>query len=428
MTEKRYSILNSTPEEVQDYGGKGIKDTRYSGIIFATMTEEKAKLLGDTGAVVAEVPSIKADTDTVAPPVPIVSVPKYTPAELIAITGLEDLRNVTDPPLYGAGINLAIIGTGMLETHEQLLERVVYRENFTTEAMEDRFDHDTGVASIALALAPECGILNMKVIDHNGDGSEESVVLAIEKCIALHEEQSSLAPSVLNLSLGTHDDGNRNTPMRVACRTAIAVGIWVFASSGNSGPYGGTIMSPACERYVFAVGSIMYLPDESSFIVSDFSSRGPTYEGVVKPDAVLFGEDLVMASSANNTATTYKSGTSFTAPFAAGMAVLFLEGVARRAETLVRLGQLESAMFYYVPASEVMDQHLSRICTKPADSSIVKSNVYGEGLPLGSLITQALQPVEGGETLMGVMPLLVVIPMMGMLMKTMTENAVTSKK
>lgn len=418
MTDTRYSIINCSIEQVESVGGRNIQVARFSNIIFAELTEEQAEQLRQAGAIVELVPKIKADT--IAPPEPVVSVPKYTPSELLEIAGLEELRYITDPPLYGQGINLAIVGAGILETHERIQGRVVYRKNYTPDPMNDSFDHDTGVASIAIAIAPQCGILNLKVIGSKGEGTEESVVMAVEECIALHEAQSEHAPSVLNLSLGAQDDGNVNSPMRIACRTAVEVGIWVFASCGNSGPHPYSITSPACEKYVFAIGSANYFPAERTFIVSGFSSRGPTVGGLTKPDAVLFGEDIIMASSASNTATTHKSGTSFTSPFAAGMAVLFLEGVAVKARKMVELGVLEQSMFYYVPVEEVMDQHLLRVCIKPSGIAIGKDHDYGYGLPFGPLITQALRPVSSAGTLMGVLPLVIMVPMMGIAMKTMT--------
>ena len=51
--------------------------------------------------------------------------------------------------------------------------------------MEDGFDHGTGVASIAVAIAPQCGMVNLKVIDNSGNGDEESVVMGIDEAISL---------------------------------------------------------------------------------------------------------------------------------------------------------------------------------------------------------------------------------------------------
>ncbi|GAJ07257.1 unnamed protein product, partial [marine sediment metagenome] len=193
----------------------------------------------------------------------------------------------------------------------------------------DGLDHDTGIASIIVTTVPKCNILDMKVLNSKGYGTEEQVVLAIDDLISMHEAQSEFSPHVINLSLGGSDTGNPNQPMRAICREATERGIFVFASAGNGGPISQTITSPACENSVFAVGSIdPILSDDEivSFAISDFSSRGPTKEGLTKPDSVFFGRDIIMASSASDVATVAKSGTSFSAPFAPGGTVLFLEG------------------------------------------------------------------------------------------------------
>jgi len=429
----RYSIIGATPEQVTGAGGTNVKPMRFSGIVFADMEEASANILRAQGATVAPVNQVGTDLVTthvmpgVETPVPIAAIPTYSPADITKIAGFDELRAITDPPLYGEGINLAVIGTGIRETHEQINGRVVYRKNYTTDTMDDGFDHDTGCAAIAITVAPKCGILNMKVIGSSGQGSEEDVVEAIEDCITLHETGSEFAPSVLNLSLGTSDDGNPNTPLRVACRTAIEVGLWVFAAAGNLGPYHGTITSPASERYVFAVGSSKYLAEQQSFIVSDFSSRGPTLEGYTKPDGVLFGEDVLVASSKSDTATIAKSGTSFAAPFGAGMAVIFLDGINRQARTLVDLGDLPAANFYFVPPATVIDTYFPRICIKPTGIASGKDQEYGWGLPYGPKIMLAVEGGAGLGDMTSILPLMMMIPMMGMMMKTMSGSLVTAK-
>jgi len=412
----RYAIVGATIEDVRDAGGTGIKETRSIGVIFANLTEDQARKLKDQGFIVSVVGEVKA---TVMPPTPIAATPTYTPSNLIAIAGYEELRGVVDPPLYGAGMNLAIVDTGIRETHEQVRGRVVYRKNFTSDPMRDGFDHGTGTASIALSLAPECNILDIKVLDDKGQGTEEELVFALDHLIELRDLGSEYAPHVINLSLGGPDDGNTYNPVRMACREAIRRGVWVFAAAGNGGPGARTIMSPACEQYVFAAGSARYLIDQKTFVVSDFSSRGPTLEGITKPDAVLFGEDMIMASSVSDTDTVYKSGTSFASPFGAGMGLLYLEGVIRRARTLVEMGELPAAEMYYVPPDVMIDQYFPRVCIKPAGALSGKDYEYGYGLPFGPLIAQAVQPkttVDVGSIIMYMLPVMMmgmVIPMMG---------------
>lgn len=411
----RCSITLATIEQVRSAGGTDIKAALKTGLVFATLDKRGIDYLRSLGCMVSPVGKVKA---AVMPPTPVAGAPTYSPEELIYATGLEDLRGMVVPALYGEGFNLAIIDTGIRETHEAIGGRVVYRKNYTPAPMHDNFNHGTGVCSIALATAPSCSILNMKVLDDLGEGTEEGVVLAIDDCIGLQDTQPDIAPSVINISLGVPDDGNPDNVLRVACRAAIENGLWVVAAAGNEGPSPGTIICPACEQYVGAVGSMKY---DSPFIISGFSSRGPTQEGLVKPDAVMFGEDIVMASSKNDTATIAKSGTSFATPFYTGMAILFQEGWKRTIEFTgremwSRTRELEGRTV--VPTIETMlDVYFGQVSVKPEGAPPGKDNAYGNGVILGSLIAQAIQavPVVGISSLITAV---IVVGMLGMMMKS----------
>jgi serine protease AprX len=416
----RYAITGATVDQVRSVGAADIKEARSTGIIFATLTEEQVSRLRSQGCTVSKVGEVKT---AVMPPVPVAGVPTYTPEQLVQIVGLEDLRPLLKPPLYGEGFNLALVDTGVRETHEKISGRVVYSKNYTSDPMRDGFDHGTGTCSIALAVAPRCNILNLKVLDDKGEGTEEEVVLAIDDCISLHDTQSEIAPQVINLSLGSPDDGNPNNILRVACRAAIDKGIWIAAAAGNSGPAPSTIMSPACERYVMAVGSLKYLASEKTFIVSNFSSRGPTLEGLAKPDVVMFGEDIVMASSASDTATIAKSGTSFSTPFVSGFGILYREGTYRLAVATQPIPGISIPVTWGVAVQDIIDKYLPLLCIKPEGVSLGKDNDYGYGLAFGPLVLRALgytaaQAVDISALLLPV----VAIGMMGILMSTMMKG------
>jgi subtilisin family serine protease len=297
-------------------------------------------------------------------------------------------------------------------------------KNYTASPPGDGFNHDTGVAAIIVTVAPRCNLLDMKVLDDRGEGTEEAVVLAIDDIISMREAESEFTPHVINLSLGSDDTGNPNTPLRAICREAIARGIFIFASAGNSGPAAGTIMSPACEKYVFAVGSIDPIATDSqiaSFVISEFSSRGPTKENLVKPDGVFFGRDIMMASSASDSATVAKSGTSFSCPFASGACVLFLEGEKYWG------GRQPPSWWFMVSPTQVpypmtveglVDIFVPLISVKPTNQSGDKDNSYGWGLPYGPLLLKRL----GLSTTASLMTPLLMIPvlgMMGMMVKAM---------
>lgn len=408
----RYSVMGASSSQVKNIGGVDLKEARATGIIFATLTEEQASKLRSQGCTVSKVGGVKAGVmpPVVTPPIPIAAIPTYLPAELGWAIGLEEMRGITDPPLYGEGINVAIIGTGIRETHQRINGRVIYRKNFTTDLMGDGFNHDTGIADIIITMAPLCNVLNIKVLNNKGEGSEENVVLAIDDCISLHDTNPGIAPTVINLSLGSLDDGNPNNSMRVVCRAAIDKGIFIFSSAGNSGPTPYSITCPACEQYVFAVGSCSYEP----FAVSYFSSRGPTIEGLIKPDGVLFGENIVMASSESDTAVIAKSGTSFATPFGSALAVLYHEGALRQAVWRAAVLGVPAAEIYYVPVSRMIDEYLSRISLKPEGVPLGKDYDYGYGLPYGPLALKVLTAAPAVD-ISTIMQPIVGIAMLGML-------------
>lgn len=398
----RYSIISSTLEQVKAAGGTDIKEAPNTKIIFAELSTEQADHLKAQGCLVSVVGSVKAH---IMPPPFIAAIPTYTPGQIVEFSGLEQLRQITRPMLYGGAMNVAIIGSGIRETHQKINGHVIYRKNFTADPMRDGLNHDTGVASIIIAVASRCNLLNLKVLNDAGEGTEEEVILAIDECITLRNTNPRMAPSVINLSLGAPDDGNPNNILRIACRTAIDVGIWVIASAGNGGPNPYSITSPASERYVCAVGSLSVEP----FAVSSFSSRGPTLGGLIKPDTAFFGEDISVASSADDTATIAKSGTSFSTPFVSGLALLYQEAMIKYqgVEFLEDLpGPDYPEITALVSVADMLDKYIGEVCVKPQGSLSGKDNDYGYGLVWGLSvkklfaapamdISTILQPIMG---------------------------------
>ncbi len=426
----RYSVMGATAEQVKMAGGHDVKAAQAIGIIFTELDEAGVSLLKSQGALVKKVGEVKPDVmmPPIAPPLPIPGEEGYSPLVLMSALGFtEEWREILVPPLYGEHFGIAIIDSGIRETHELIGGRVVYAKNFTSSPAGDKFNHGTGVASIVTAVAPQCDIIDIKVIGDEGFGTDEAVVLGIGEVINLKETRSDLFPYVINLSLGKADDGDPYDPLRVACRTAIEKGIFVTAAAGNIGPQRGTIMSPACERYVTAVGSIAYNPPDpqSSFIVSAFSSRGPTKEGLVKPDFVLTGENVLMADSRSDTATTVKSGTSFATPLGAAMIALHGEGAMKRAYRLPEY-QLPGLPVEFIPMApqELLDKWAPLITVKPVGAPRGKDADYGWGIPFGELAAMALtgrSPTAVGGAVVEMIVPLMGIGIMGMMMGNMAK-------
>ncbi len=108
----------------------------------------------------------------------------------------------------------------------------------------------------------------------------------------------------------------------------------VVVSAGNQGPYPGTLDSPATAKSVLTVGASDARLDLGAGLdpdnVWEFSSRGPTIDGRLKPDVMLSGNRLVTGDSdggetGRTCATAEVTGTSFAAPLVAGYAALVRE-------------------------------------------------------------------------------------------------------
>ena len=409
----RYSIIGATVDQVKNAGGRDVKESACTGIIFAELNEAGAARLRSLGARVKKVGEVKPD---ITPPTPIPVEEGYSPLDLMAGIGFTDeFRHIIEPPLYGEGIGIAILDSGIRDTHQLINGRVVYSKNFTASPSGDGFNHGTGVASVVTAVAPRCDIIDIKVIGDNGLGTDEAVVLGIDETIRLRETSPDIFPYGINLSLGKEDDGDPFDPLRIACRAALDRGLWIGAAAGNYGPGPGTITSPASERYVIAVGSVSYDPahPETSFLVSAFSSRGPTKEGLVKPDIVLPGEGIVMADSRSDSATVVKSGTSFATPFACAIGLLHYEGAMKQAYRQAEYLQpgLPVTWIHTTPM-EFMDKWAPLITVKPSGAPRGKDVDYGWGIPFGELAALAITGRLSAQVSGGIVDL--AIPVMGL--------------
>lgn len=422
----RYSIISKgltisqLQDEVKRCGGRNLKVASASKQIFCNLDDGGVVKLKVAGYSVNKIGEVKAAVmpPIVAPPTPVAAAPVYTSEELLQAVGFEELRPIMRPPLYGEGLNLAIIGTGIRETHEKINGRVMYRKNYTTDPMRDGLDHDTGICDIALTVAPLCNILNLKVLNDKGEGTEEDVALAIDDCILLQDTDPDIAPDVINLSLGGPDEGNLDNPLRVACRAALDRGIWISASAGNSGPGLYSVTCPACEQYVLAVGSVKYEP----FTISNFSSGGMTREGFIKPDVVMFGENITVASSKSDTATIAKSGTSFSAPFLSGFGILYREGRYRQAVAVQPLPGISIGVTWEATQQDIIDRYLPLICVKPESAPAGKDCDYGYGLVFGPLVVQAVRPMVAITNILTPVMGIAILSMLGMIIVPMASE------
>jgi len=141
---------------------------------------------------------------------------------------------------------------------------------------------------------------------------------------------SSLGYNLFPDSAGTNItypmlDGHTSTITRAA-EIAAAKGILVVVSAGNDGTHsyvGYKIGAPADANgdSVLAIGALDSLGNYASF-----SSKGPTYDGRIKPDLAAQGVANWLADpSGDPNAYTRASGTSFSTPLVAGLAACLMQ-------------------------------------------------------------------------------------------------------
>ncbi len=410
----RYSIISKglSPAQIEAeakrVGATNIAKTKLLGQIFCELNGEQAKALSTVpGLQVKPIKEYKTDqVETVLPPVETFSDVFYL------------LRSYFTLPLTGTGLTVAILDSGIRKSHEALKNKVIYEANFTeSPTAEDIFGHGTQVAFVAAGgmhaqgqkagVSPGASIINVKVINDDGIGSDESIILGIDKVCDLAEAArkkglwptDDLYPNVINLSLGGEDDGDPDNPVRAACRQASQIyGLDVIAAAGNFGPKMTTITLPACDPEVIAVGAI---ETAGELVIWENSSRGPTVQGETKPDFVLWGTNLEMASHKADDEYVTKSGTSFAAPMLSGLTGLLWES-GRRAYG-------ENWPFRWTQAREFA----LYFSTKPGEAPVNKDNAYGYGLPaMGTMLgqmTQVSTPTQGG---LEMFPMIMMMSMM----------------
>jgi len=154
--------------------------------------------------------------------------------------------------------------------------------------------HGTHVTGDIHKIAPDGEFVAVRVMNEKGQGRPSDIVKGVEWVI---KNKDRFGIDVINMSLGAGPDGipYYMDPINKAVEQAIKQGIDVVVAAGNSGPSAHTIGSPADDPQVLTVGAAL-----NPTKVSDFSSRGTTEDGLVKPDIIAPGEFIVSWASPNS--------------------------------------------------------------------------------------------------------------------------------
>lgn len=303
----------------------------------------------------------------------------------------------------GTGIGVAVIDSGVsdhpdLYDTRQVNSRVVYSQSFVPgSSVSDGYGHGTHVAGIIagngwssygtiFGVAPNVNIINLKVLDGNGAGSDSGVIAAIQRAIAL---KSTYNIRVINLSLGRRVyESYTQDPLCQAVEVAWKSGLVVVVAAGNFGRDNsthtngyGTIAAPGNDPYVITVGAMrtMNTPQESDDRIATYSSKGPSLvDHIAKPDLVAPGNKIASLLSQGSTLEqkypgdvlnpiTYGdysgqdsyiklSGTSMATPVVSGAAVLMLQKSSGLNPDAVKARLMKTADKMFPTQSSTYDQ------------------------------------------------------------------------
>jgi serine protease AprX len=249
----------------------------------------------------------------------------------------------------GRGIVVAVLDTGIYD-HPDLYGRIVGFKDFVKNKTNPYDDngHGTHVAgdigsngsqsgNSYRAPAPEASLVGVKVLDKDGTGRLSTVIEGIQWCI---DNKESLGIRILSMSLGsTAIESYADDPVCQAVEKAWVNGLVVCVAAGNDGPQLKTITSPGIDPLVITVGAAddmdTVTPEDNQ--AAWFSSRGPTIDGLIKPDLLAPGVNIVSLRSPGSTLDKQNkktridnwyiplSGTSMATPVCAGVVAQLLQ-------------------------------------------------------------------------------------------------------
>jgi len=211
----------------------------------------------------------------------------------------------------GSGVNVYVVDGGIRYTHREFGGRAALAYDYVAGGTGmDCNGHGTHVAGTiggaTYGVAKNAKLWSVRVLDCSNQGTVARIVAGVDWVTANHAK-----PAVANLSFAT---GLGNSTMDLAVRNSIAAGItYVVAAGNNAGD--AALRSPARVTEAITVAATNQNDSQATF-----SNSGSVV------DVYAPGVDIISTWSTSDEATNIRSGTSFAAPFVAGMAARYLSG------------------------------------------------------------------------------------------------------
>lgn len=278
---------------------------------------------------------------------------------------LSDIPAVHSRGITGEGVLLGLLDTGFnWKNHESLKDATVvneydfvFKDNSTANDSLDnpnQHNHGTLVFSIVggfkegsligSAFGSDFILAKTEDIRSEKHIEEDNYAAALEwmESYGVDITSSSLGYSHFDspeFSYNYSDMDGKTTIVTKAAEFAFRRGVVTITSAGNEGASSWYyITAPADGVNTIGVGAV-----SNDNQVAGFSSRGPSYDGRIKPDVVTQGVSVYCANAGNFSGYITASGTSVAAPIASGIVSLLLSAYPHLKNTQVRSIFFESA-------------------------------------------------------------------------------------
>ncbi|MCW2920763.1 MAG: aprX [Thermoleophilia bacterium] len=255
----------------------------------------------------------------------------------------------------GSGVTVAVIDSGVANV-PGFDGKLIHQQNISAApASGDQYGHGTFVAGIVHRVAPGAQIISIKLSDANG-AVDVTQVLAALQWVRANKDRYSI--DAVNLSFGNDSKQSAYaSPLNYAVQKVWDSGIVVVASAGNLGNGSNTVTKPGDDPVIISVGA----SDEHGTssrgddTIPTFVSRGPTQDGLAKPDLVAPGTRVISLRAPGSTVDMQNpqarvgtdefrgSGTSFAAPIVTGIVAQLLQADPSLSPDQVKYGLLQGA-------------------------------------------------------------------------------------
>jgi serine protease AprX len=205
---------------------------------------------------------------------------------------------------------------------------------------DEHWDRKKPDPNVFAGIAPESQILNVRVGAADG-GADVSQVIAALDWVTQHRDEAGMHVKVIALAYGTASvQPWQVDPLAAAVENAWKAGIVVVTAAGNDGLDAPSLLMPAVDPHVIAVGAVdpMGTADTQDDVVADFTSGGNSAR---RPDVLAPGRSVVSLRVPGSYADTMSpegrvegdqtgrffrgSGTSQATAFVAGQVALLLD-------------------------------------------------------------------------------------------------------